>query len=149
MIKYYLPFILQGIFMSIDEFYFHRKRFLPRWEVIGHPLDTLSTLMVLGIPLIFPYQSKSLFIYTCLAVFSCILITKDEFVHANYCAKAELWLHAVLFILHPIIFFCTYILWSQKMGLHFLYFQFGIVFLFMIYQIISGRRAYEQLIENQ
>lgn len=149
MIKYYLPFLFQGVFMIIDEFYFHRKRILPRWEKIGHPLDTLSVLLTLSIPLILPYRSSNLSFYLFLSIFSCILITKDEFIHADYCEKAEQWLHAVLFILHPIIFFCTYILWSQANARSFLISQVSLVFLFLLYQIISARKPYEQLIKNK
>ena len=33
-----------------------------------------------------------------------LLRPKDEFVHSELCEPAENWLHAVLFILHPICF---------------------------------------------
>jgi hypothetical protein len=40
-----IPFVLQMLRMIGDEFYFHRRRTLPRWEWLGHPLDTLSVLL--------------------------------------------------------------------------------------------------------
>jgi 2-polyprenyl-6-hydroxyphenyl methylase/3-demethylubiquinone-9 3-methyltransferase len=42
---------------------------------------------------------------------SCLLITKDEFIHQRLCSGGEHWLHAVLFILHPIVLFGTAFLW--------------------------------------
>lgn len=135
--------------MIIDEFYFHRKRILPRWERIGHPLDTFSVLLTLCIPLMLPYRPPNISLYVSLSIFSCVLITKDEFIHADYCEKAEQWLHAILFILHPIIFFCTYILWTQENARNFLIFQVTLIFLFMLYQIFGARKTYEQLVENK
>jgi len=29
--------------MGVDEFYFHRRRGLPRWERLAHPLDTMTS----------------------------------------------------------------------------------------------------------
>src|SRR5262245_66006812 len=37
-------FPLQMIFIAVDEIHFHRRRGLPRWERLGHPLDTLTVL---------------------------------------------------------------------------------------------------------
>ena len=39
------PMIIQGLFMFVDEFYYHHKRGLPRWERMGHPADTISVLI--------------------------------------------------------------------------------------------------------
>ncbi|HWU42647.1 MAG TPA: hypothetical protein VN132_04380, partial [Bdellovibrio sp.] len=48
MISAFVPIaILQGSIMLIDEFFFHHKRGLPRWERIGHPLDTITVLTCL------------------------------------------------------------------------------------------------------
>jgi hypothetical protein len=44
---------------------------------------------------------------------SCLFITKDELVHAGACSAAEHWLHAVLFILHPIVLAAVAVLWVQ------------------------------------
>jgi hypothetical protein len=35
-----LPPIVQAITMFVDEFYFHFALGQPRWERMGHPLDT-------------------------------------------------------------------------------------------------------------
>jgi 2-polyprenyl-6-hydroxyphenyl methylase/3-demethylubiquinone-9 3-methyltransferase len=46
-----------------------------------------------------------------MAMGSCLLITKDEFIHQRLCSGGEHWLHAVLFILHPIVLVATGCLW--------------------------------------
>src|SRR5258708_18222986 len=101
----------QAALMVVDEFYFHHKRSLPRWERIGHPLDTLSVLVCYAISLAFSPTHGWLGLYALAAAFSCLLITKDEFVHAKLCGPGEHWLHAVLFVLHPVVLTLAAILW--------------------------------------
>lgn len=106
-------FLLHGILMLVDEFWYHRRREVPSWERLGHPLDTLTVFLPLVlIWFIAPTPGmKTLFII--LAVFSCIFVTKDEWVHKHYCEPGELWLHALLFLLHPLLFFSAWILWPD------------------------------------
>jgi hypothetical protein len=128
----YLPFIFQGICMLVDEFYFHHKRGLPRWERLGHPLDTLTVLAALGYLLL---PSVNLNVYLGLSIFSCVFITKDEFVHKEQCPASEQWLHSLLFVLHPILFLSAYLLWQEN-DFSFLQIQTGIIFGFLFYQIL-------------
>ncbi len=108
-----LPAFLQMLAMSADEVVFHRKRGLPRWERLGHPLDTLSAALCYAWLALTPASSPhALLVYVGLCAFSCLLITKDEFVHARLCEPLETWLHAVLFVLHPIVFLAFGVLWS-------------------------------------
>ena len=97
-----IPFFLQSIAILFDEMYFHWKRGLPKWERIGHPLDTLGQLICVGTLLFIPYHEYSIKIFIGLSVLSCLLITKDEFIHKEEAPWEENWLHAVLFILHPL-----------------------------------------------
>lgn len=134
-----LPFILQAILILIDEGYFHIRRGLPKWEKIGHPLDTLSTLVCFLYVLGSPYHQTNLFIYIALAIFSCIMITKDEFIHKEHCPGAENWLHAFLFILHPIVLILLGVMWASPTWLGFQGFiqlQTAFIFLFFLYQTI-------------
>ena len=131
----YLPFILQGLVMMVDEFWAHEKRSLPKWERIGHPMDSLTVLSAYMFLLIFPFQENHTWIYAAIAVFSCLFITKDEFVHATECSGMEQWLHSLLFLLHPLTFICAGILWMQGER-SFLIIQAAIVGIFMCYQII-------------
>jgi hypothetical protein len=106
-----LPLAVQGLAILVDEFYFHFARGLPRWERIGHPLDTLTVLApVLWLVFTLPSQ-RNLIVYIVAAAFSCFFVTKDEFVHANLCVPAEHLTHAVLFIAHPLAFAALAPLW--------------------------------------
>lgn len=106
-----LPFAAQVIAMGIDEFYFHRRRFMPRWERLGHPLDTLLLLACLAIPLSVAITVTAFRIYVALAFLSCLAVTKDEWVHKQHCLAGEQWLHAVQFMLHPLTLLSTAVLW--------------------------------------
>lgn len=131
-----LPIALQGIAMFFDEFYFHHKRGLPRWERIGHPLDTLSVFLCYIYMYLNEPTDAHIKVVVALCVFSCLLITKDEFVHTEKCEASENWLHAILFVLHPITFFAAGMIWVNKMNPIFLLVQSIVIFSFMLYQII-------------
>jgi hypothetical protein len=107
-----LPAAMQALAMSVDELVFHRKRGLPRWERVGHPLDTLTAALCYCWLVAVPARSpNALGIYIALCAFSCLFITKDEFVHARLCEPLETWLHAVLFVLHPVVFLAFGVIW--------------------------------------
>lgn len=131
-----IPIVLQGIAMVIDEGHFHRARGLPRWERIGHPLDTLTIAICLGWLLATtPSSPVALPVYVGLSIFSTLFVTKDEAVHAARCSPGEHWLHAILFILHPIVLAAFgYLWWTGAVGL--LLGQLGIAIAFMAYQIL-------------
>ena len=106
-----LPFALQGLAMAVDEFGCHRRRAVPRWEWLGHVLDTLVFLACLGCPLLLAPTAPHVRLYAAMAVGSCLLTTKDELVHRRLCSGGEQWLHAVLFLLHPVVLIATLMLW--------------------------------------
>jgi hypothetical protein len=107
-----LPAVLQGLAMFADELVFHRKRGLPRWERLGHPLDTLTVAACYGWLVAVPASHRhAIGIYVGLCAFSCLFITKDEFVHSKLCEPLENWLHALLFVLHPIVFLGFGLIW--------------------------------------
>lgn len=114
---FFLCLALQALLMVVDEFWFHHRRGLGRWERLGHPVDTLSVILCFAVVGILPYSEGSFWLYSFLAAFSCLLITKDEWVHARECLPTEHWLHSVLFILHPLIFIFLGSLYAQ--GSHF------------------------------
>jgi hypothetical protein len=100
----FAPGLIQAFAMLADEGVCHRRRGLPRWERIGHPLDTLTTALCYGwLCIAAPADAHALVVYVGLSLFSCLFITKDEFVHAELCGGLESWLHAVLFVIHPIV----------------------------------------------
>jgi hypothetical protein len=109
-----VPLGIQALVAVADEFYFHRRRGLPRWERIGHPLDTLTVLGCYAVALAVPFTAASLRIYVALAAFSCLFVTKDEFVHAKRCDPFEHWIHALLFVLHPVVLTSMGFLWLKE-----------------------------------
>jgi hypothetical protein len=111
-----IPFIVQALAIMFDEYYFHIKRGLPLWERIGHPIDTLSVLTCLIFILVVPYSPLALKWYIGLSIFSCLMITKDEWVHKHVCPASEQWLHACLFINHPIVLSAGGIIWWVLTG---------------------------------
>lgn len=143
-----IPFLLQVVCMGVDELYFHRKRSLPLWERLGHPLDTLTVLLCMLWLLFVPPMPQSVVVFIVLSAFSCFFITKDERIHHRHCQAGEHWLHAVLFILHPIILIAAAALWPAVHGQpsawfyytgferFFMYSSTFLIFLFGLYQFI-------------
>ncbi len=133
-----LIFAAQGLVLGLDEAFFHHRRGLPRWERWGHPLDTLSVLLCLGVALLFPAQAPWTKLYLGLAILSCLCVTKDEWVHAEKSPAAENWLHALLFLLHPALLWAVYILWKSTAGVSriLLGIEAGLCALFMGYQLV-------------
>jgi 2-polyprenyl-6-hydroxyphenyl methylase/3-demethylubiquinone-9 3-methyltransferase len=106
-----VPLLLQGAVMVADETVCHRRRGLPRWERIGHPLDTLTVAACVAWLVCVPPGRGALAVYLGLATFSTLFVTKDEPVHARLCGPGEHWLHAVLFTLHPVVLATLGVLW--------------------------------------
>lgn len=99
-----IPFVLQLLWIGVDEFYFHQKRTLPKWERIGHPLDTITVLACLFWVFFLPPITKTVAIYVGLSVFSAVFILKDENVHRREGETIEHRSHVLLFTLHPLVF---------------------------------------------
>lgn len=106
-----IPFGLQGVSMFFDEFYFHRKRGLGHWETLSHPIDTVAVGVCYAFMCTRPFSMDALRTFVLLGLVSCLLITKDEFVHQRECTGGECWLHSILFILHPIVLASAALLW--------------------------------------
>jgi hypothetical protein len=139
MIWFLIPIALQALAMVFDELYFHRKRGLPRWERIGHPLDTFTVIISYAVLVFLVPTAFNLKLYIGLCAFSCLFITKDEFVHTENCEASENWLHAVLFVLHPITFLAAGMIWWDQLNPLFLKMQLLILIIVMIYQVLYWR----------
>ncbi len=138
--------------MMVDEFYYHIKRGLPKWERLGHPLDTISVLACYVFILNSQPTIENVKWFVALSLFSCLLVTKDEFEHKKHCTAGEQWLHSVLFVIHPIILMVAGIIWyyadsypelnlSLLTGLRI---QTLITSLFLIYQITYWNIIWKQ-----
>lgn len=129
-------FAAQGALMLIDELYFHRRRGLSRWERVGHPLDTLTVLACYAIALAATPTETALGLYAAAATFSCLFVTKDQVVHARSCAAGEHWLHAVLFMMHPVVLATVAFLWLQGGRAGVLMVLAGAILAFAVYQTL-------------
>lgn len=135
----FVPISLQAIAMFFDEFYFHRKRGLKKWEQLGHPVDTFFVfLSYLFIAFNAPNE-LNIKIYIGLCVLSSLIITKDEFVHTVECSAWENWLHSILFVLHPITFMAAGFIWFLNLSPTFLIIQPIVLFIVMVYQFFYWR----------
>ncbi len=142
---FYLPFVVQGAVIFFDEFYFHIKRGLPRWERIGHPLDTLSIIICFVYVLFVPFSKVTLLLFVILGVISCLFVTKDEFVHKEHCEASEQWLHALLFLNHPLVLFCLGWMWHSSSNFKpFISLQLVFVSLFCLYQLIYWNLVWKE-----
>lgn len=130
-------FLAQGTIMAVDEFYFHWRRGLKAWEVWGHPVDTLFFLACFFLAWKFPPHTVMRNVWIVLALVSTLIITKDEWVHKKECCAAEQWLHALLFILHPISLWMCYQLWQSGLPEHkgLLLLQTTLIGGFLAYQV--------------
>ena len=139
MVWLFVPISLQAVAMFFDEFYFHRKRGLNKWEQLGHPVDTFFVfLSYLFIALNAPNE-LNIKIYVGLCLLSSLIITKDEFVHTVECSAWENWLHSILFVLHPITFMAAGFIWFFNFSPTFLIIQPIIIFIVMLYQFFYWR----------
>lgn len=123
--------IFQGLLMFFDEFIFHHQRGLKKWERVGHPIDSFFFFLPFAYTQIF--SNVEIFIGLC--VFSSFLVTKDEFVHHKECGAKEQWLHAVLFLIHPVALYGLWVAWRNDLN-QIIQIQSAVIFIFMIYQIL-------------
>ena len=111
-----VPFVLHGICMGVDEFYFHWRRGLLRWERLGHPLDTLTVLVCQGWLWTHQPSAWTVGVYVVLCVFSSLFVTKDEFIHQKHCTAGEHWMQSLLFLLHPLVLGAAGLWWAAAHG---------------------------------
>ena len=146
-----IPFVIHSLAMLADEGWFHRRRGLPRWERWGHPADTLTILPCYGLALFAPPTQGNLVAYVAAAVFSTLFITKDEWVHARHCTGGEMWLHAFLFGLHPVLLGLVGFHWQSSAGAGSAFFaaflagQAALTVIFLAYQTLYWNVSWKRL----
>lgn len=138
----FAPVLVQATAMLADEGWCHRRRGLPLWERIGHPIDTLTTALCYAwLAFVRPDAPHALPVYVGIALFSSVFITKDEFVHARLCGPLETWLHSILFVMHPIVLACFGIAWLTGVPSWVFQLQLFITLAFASYQVLYWSRA--------
>jgi hypothetical protein len=130
------PFLAQAVAMLVDEQVFHRRRGLPRWERVGHPLDSLTVLASYAWLMAASPSRQNALVYAALAGFSSLFVTKDERLHAKLCSPGEQWLHALLFILHPVVLIVAGWLWWVGQLRIVILAELVLVSAFAIYQLL-------------
>lgn len=135
-----LAFVAQAAAMLVDEGIFHRRRGLPRWERLGHPLDTATVLACYVWLLAVRPSSGHLVVYVGLVMASSLFVTKDEPLHATHCTPREHWLHAVLFVFHPMVLFGAAWLWWTRRFQPILVAQLALTSSFAVYQLVYWNR---------
>ena len=115
-ILWILPLLLQAFALLADEFYFHRKRGLGYWESWGHPVDIMCFLLFIGWIETQSWSESNFAIALGFAAISCLIITKDEWVHQKEASLGETWLHSFLFVLHPIVIASLLLAWPIRDG---------------------------------
>lgn len=140
-----VPALLQAAAMAVDEGWFHRRRGLARWERRGHPIDTATVALCYAWLVAAAPSSTNAVIYVALALISCVTITKDEWIHARSCTPGEHWLHAILFVLHPIVLGSFGVLWWSGGYSSVLVLQLALTAAFGLFQILYWNVAWRRL----
>jgi len=143
-----LPFALQGLAMGVDEFRCHAAREVTPWEWRGHVLDTAVFLACLACAALLDPGTAQVRLFAGLAVLSCLLVTKDEFRQHLPCTGGEHWLHAVLFLLHPMVLFAAWRLWTVPGGRGPLLLEAALTAGFLAYQALLGAGRPRAAINN-
>lgn len=128
--------VAQALLMLVDELFFHRRRGLPRWERIGHPLDTATVAACYAWLVATTPAPNHALVYAALVVGSCLFVTKDEPLHATECSAGEHWVHSVLFTLHPAVLAGAGLLWWTHRGATLIAVQLALTIAFALYQTI-------------
>lgn len=105
--------VIQVILFNVDEYYFHRKRGLVKQEVISAIVDGALYLIPLLIAIFLPFNSLWQKLYIGFAMISCLSIAKNECFYPSLTAPERV-VHALLYILHPVMLYTFYISWEQN-----------------------------------
>ncbi len=140
-----LAFVAQATVMFVDEWKFHRDRRLPKWERLGHPLDTSTVLACYVWLLAVPPSPRHGVVYVALVMASSLFVTKDEPIHAKCCTPGEQWVHAVLFVLHPTVLFGAGWLWWTERFRPLLVCQLALTAAFALYQLLYWNRPWRSI----
>ena len=136
MLEATLALAAQAALMAVDELYFHRRRGLERFERWSHPIDTLFFALALLVPTRHAPTPGAEALYIGLAILSTLLITKDEWIHARACCGGEQWLHACLFVLHPVALLLVGNAWRQSPTTPLALTAPWPILAFMVYQLV-------------
>jgi len=96
-----------------------------------------------------------------LALFSCLFITKDEFIHNEESGAWEQWLHSILFVLHPIVLLLIPLAWKHPVLISllgtetlmlfttFLKGQLLLTIIFFFYQVLYWNISWKKIFNSE
>lgn len=105
--------LLHGILFTFDEYIVHKKRSLSQKEVNSGLIDGVLFLSTVALTLFTKFSSLLEIIYISLGFLSCVAIIKHEMFLPPDITKRERVIHAVLYILHPLILYAFYVSWKS------------------------------------
>ncbi len=136
---------IQGMLLMYDDIVLHQRRGLPRWERIGHPIDTFFFALPIGLAA-WKGSETSASVYGGLALLSCLVILKDEWVHVGRINALEATIHAALFVIHPVTLYMAWQLakTGQTLGLLLAWTALVCVVVFQIIHWNFGKGPHER-----
>ena len=105
---------------AADELVFHRKRGLHPTARWGHPTDLLLLAACAAYTLIVPYGDLTKIPFGILALFALISPLKDERLHAGKTDGSEQLVHAIRYMLQPLVIIMLGGLWPFLLGVNFM-----------------------------
>ncbi len=106
--------VLHACLFGYDEYFLKRKRELSQAEINSGILDGILFLFVVSLTIFTTFSESLGYIYIGFSGLSCISIVKNEFFYPKDIERVERIVHALLYVLHPLILYCFYASW--KMG---------------------------------
>lgn len=108
-----LLWVTHGCITMYDELFLHRKRGLTLYEARLHWIDTALVVFVQALAVFCEPTGFTMTLYLLAAILSCLSITKEEWLHREVCSGSEHWLHAMMFMLHPLSLLAAGITWQR------------------------------------
>jgi hypothetical protein len=102
-----------GLF-AYDEYALKRKRSLSQSEINSALIDGFLFLSIVALTIFTNFSSTLSYVYIGLAVLSCASIIKNEFFYPDTIKREERVVHALMYVLHPLILYCFYTSWSMN-----------------------------------
>ncbi|MCB9091414.1 MAG: hypothetical protein H6621_09740 [Halobacteriovoraceae bacterium] len=147
-----MPIFLMGLhvlLLNLDEYLFNKKRGHSPYETVSVISDGILFLIPLLIATFVTYSESWVWTYKILAGLSMLSVVKNEFFYRNLEVK-ERFIHACLYVLHPMILFTFYESWTHNYFKEHTYFwmvqilYFGLGMKMVIYQLIYWNYIHEK-----
>lgn len=105
---------LHALVFFYDEYILHKKRVLSQKEVNSGLIDGLLFLSTVAMTLFTTYTKQLGYLYIALGFLSCLAILKHELFLPSDISPKERLVHAILYVLHPLILYAFYTSWKMN-----------------------------------